>query len=83
MAIRAYVLMNFATSDLPRTMKQLKNIKEVKDADAARIIKALYQVRQDLKLDDQVARPLTEAATFLHKLAALPAGNRDVEAWLD
>ena len=56
---------------------------EVKDADAARIIKSLYQVRQDLKLDEQVTRPLTDAATFLHKLAALPAGNRDVEAWLD
>lgn len=56
---------------------------EVKDADAARIIRSLYQIRQDLKLDELAARPLTEAASFLHKLAALPAGNRDVEAWLD
>lgn len=56
---------------------------EVKDADASRVVKALYQVRQELKLDDQLARPLSEAASFLHKLAALPAGNRDVESWLD
>ncbi len=56
---------------------------EVKDADAARVVKALYQIRKDLKLDEQVARPLSDAATFLHKLAALPAGNRDVETWLD
>jgi len=56
---------------------------EVKDADAARVVKSLYQIRQELKLDDQLARPLSEAATFLHKLAALPAGNRDVESWLD
>lgn len=56
---------------------------EVKDADAARVVKSLYQIRKDLNLDEQVARPLSEAATFLHKLAALPAGNRDVETWLD
>lgn len=56
---------------------------EVKDADAARVVKSLYQIRQDLKLDEQATRPLSEAANFLHKLTALPAGNRDVEAWLD
>ena len=56
---------------------------EIKDADAARVVKSLYQIRQELKLDDQLARPLSEAATFLHKLAALPAGNRDVAGWLD
>src|SRR5581483_5708706 len=41
---------------------------EVKDSDAARAIKCIYQIRQELKLDDQLARPLNEAATFLHKL---------------
>lgn len=56
---------------------------EVKDADAARVVKSLYQIRKDLKLDEQVARPLSDAATFLDKLAALPAGSRDVETWLD
>ena len=34
MAVRAYVLMNLATSDLSGTMKQLKDIKEVKSANA-------------------------------------------------
>jgi len=34
MAIRAYILMNLATSDLPGTMKQLKSIKQVKEANA-------------------------------------------------
>jgi len=34
MAVRAYVLMNLATSDLSGTMKQLKGIKEVKSANA-------------------------------------------------
>lgn len=55
----------------------------VKDADAARVVKVLYQIRNDLKLDEQTARPLIEAAKFLHNLAALPAGNHDLEAWLD
>ena len=34
MSVIAYVLMNLATSDLPNTMKQLKSIKEVRDANA-------------------------------------------------
>lgn len=34
MAIRAYVLMNLVTSDLSSTMLQLREIKEVKNADA-------------------------------------------------
>ena len=34
MAIRAYVLMNLVTSDLSNTMLQLREIKEVKNADA-------------------------------------------------
>lgn len=34
MAIRAYVLMNLVTSDLSSTMTQLREIKEVKNADA-------------------------------------------------
>ena len=34
MAIRAYVLMNLVTADLSNTMLQLREIKEVKNADA-------------------------------------------------
>lgn len=34
MAIRAYVLMNLVTSDLSVTMTQLREMKEVKNADA-------------------------------------------------
>jgi DNA-binding Lrp family transcriptional regulator len=34
MAIRAFVLMNLVTSDLSKTMTQLREIKEVKNADA-------------------------------------------------
>lgn len=34
MSVRAYVLMNLATSDLTSTMKQLNSISEVKNADA-------------------------------------------------
>ncbi len=34
MAIRAYVLMNLVTPDLSSTMLQLREIKEVKNADA-------------------------------------------------
>lgn len=34
MAIRAYVLMNLVTSDLSNTMLQLREIKEVRNADA-------------------------------------------------
>ncbi|MFH0839517.1 MAG: Lrp/AsnC ligand binding domain-containing protein [Candidatus Omnitrophota bacterium] len=34
MAIRAYVLMNLVTSDLSSTMLQLREIREVKNADA-------------------------------------------------
>ncbi len=34
MAIRAYVLMNLVTSDLSSTMLQLREIKEMKNADA-------------------------------------------------
>lgn len=34
MAIRAYVLMNLVTSDLSNTMLQLREIREVKNADA-------------------------------------------------
>ncbi len=34
MAIRAYVLMNLVTSDLSSTMTQLREIREVKNADA-------------------------------------------------
>ena len=34
MAIRAYVLMNLVTSDLSKTMTQLRELKEVKNADA-------------------------------------------------
>jgi len=34
MAIRAFVLMNLVTSDLSATMTQLREIKEVKNADA-------------------------------------------------
>ena len=34
MAVRAYVLMNLVTSDLANTMTQLRDIKEVKNADA-------------------------------------------------
>ena len=34
MAIRAYVLMNLVTSDLATTMTQLRDIQEVKNADA-------------------------------------------------
>ncbi len=56
---------------------------EIKDAEAGRLVRAFYQVRNDLGIDEQSARPLTEAAAFIHKLAALPAGNRDLEAWLD
>ena len=70
-------------SSEPAAPQPRKFLVEVKDADAARVVKSMYQVRQELKIDEQAARPLTDAATFLHKLAALPAGNRDVEAWLD
>ena len=56
---------------------------EIRDADAARIVKTLYGIRNELALDEQAARPLNEAASFLHRLAALPAGTRDIEAWLD
>ena len=34
MSIRAYVLMNLVTSDLSTTMTQLREMKEVKNADA-------------------------------------------------
>ena len=34
MAIRAYVLMNLVTSDLSNTMLQLREIREIKNADA-------------------------------------------------
>ena len=34
MAIRAYVLMNLVTGDLSNTMLQLREIREVKNADA-------------------------------------------------
>ena len=34
MAVKAYVLMNLVTSDLPSTMKQLKAVKGVKNANA-------------------------------------------------
>lgn len=34
MAIRAYVLINLVTSDLSSTMLQLREIKEIKNADA-------------------------------------------------
>lgn len=34
MGIRAYVLMNLVTSDLSSTMLQLREIKEIKNADA-------------------------------------------------
>ncbi len=34
MAVRAYILMNLATSNLPSTMKQLKAIKGIKSAHA-------------------------------------------------
>ena len=34
MAVKAYVLMNLVTSDLPNTMKQLKAVKGVKNANA-------------------------------------------------
>ncbi len=34
MAVRAYVLMNLATSNLPDTIKQIKSIKEVKNVAA-------------------------------------------------
>jgi DNA-binding Lrp family transcriptional regulator len=34
MAIRAYVLMNLVTSDLSNTMTRLREIREVKNADA-------------------------------------------------
>jgi len=34
MAIRAYVLINLVTSDLSATMTQLREIKQVKNADA-------------------------------------------------
>lgn len=34
MAIRAYVLMNLVTADLSNTMLQLREIREIKNADA-------------------------------------------------
>jgi len=66
------------TAPLPRKFRV-----EIRDADAARIVKTLYGIRNELALDEQAAKPLNEAANFLHRLAALPAGTRDIEAWLD
>ncbi len=34
MAVKAYVLMNLVTSDLPNTMKRLKSVKGIKNANA-------------------------------------------------
>lgn len=56
---------------------------EVRDADAGRVVRMLHQIRSELALSPDEGAPFSQAATFLHRLAALPAGMKDIEAWLD
>jgi hypothetical protein len=55
----------------------------IRDKDASKIVGALYKTVQTLSLTPDVAKPIKDAAGFLHKLSSLPSSQAVVNSWLD
>jgi hypothetical protein len=71
------------SSSVPVAPKPLAFDVILTDTHASNVIGQLQQLKNRLSSGHPAERPLTEAVSFLSRLAALPAGPKTVMAWLD